>query len=370
MQGQLAAMTGIEDIQIQTYDIPDPGPGQVILDLTRANICGTDIHMWEGKHLFKNHVMGHEMVGRVRCLGEGVATDSAGAPLAIGDRVVPVYYQTCQKCARCRDGLFNICERGSDFQGAPAGRYPHFTGGFATQYVIQEKQYFYKVPDEVSDEVAAGANCGFAQIIYALDQVGNLSNRRVVVQGAGGLGMYACAIASASGARVAVIDAVASRLAEVRRFGAIGTVDMGENADVDSRVRAVGELLGGSPEIVIDLTGVPAALAEAIALCRPGGTILEMGNVSVDPAMSVDIVPGVITRSCLTVKGILRYQPWYLHRALDFLARHSGDFPFDGLTDRTYALEETQLALQRAANRQVTRAAIVPEMAGIATDAH
>lgn len=362
MHGRLAAMARIETIEFQSYEIPAPDPGQVIIDITRANICGSDLHMWEGKHLFKNHVMGHEMVGTVREIGDGVETDFAGEALSPGDRVVPVYYRTCMRCARCRDGLFNICERGSDFQGAPAAAHPHFTGGFATQYVIQPGQYFYKVPDAVSDEVAAGANCGFAQMYYALDQVGPLAGRRVVVQGAGGLGVYASAIASAAGAHVVVIDSVASRLATITDFGALGAVDMTEHTDIPARSARVVELLGDSPDLVIDLTGVPIALAESIELCRPGGTVLELGNVSVDPSMLASIIPGLITRKCLTVKGILRYQPWYLARAMTFLAEHRERFAFDGMTDREYRLDETQLALERMAARQVTRAAIVPAL--------
>lgn len=368
MHGRLASMAGVRKTEIQSHEIPEPTPGQVVLDITRANICGTDVHMWEGKHLFKNHVMGHEMVGTVRALGEGVQSDFGGRPVGVGDRVVPVYYRTCMRCARCRDGLFNICDRGSDFQGAPAKDYPHFTGGFATQYVIQPGQYFYRVPDNVSDEVAAGANCGFTQMFYALDQVGSIANRRVVVQGAGGLGIYACAIASAGGAQVVAIDSVPSRLEAIRGFGALGTVDMSVHTDVETRKARATRILGSEPDLVIDLTGVPSALAESIEHCRPGGTVLELGNVSVDPSMTTTLVPGLITRKCLTVKGLLRYQPWYLSEALQFLSRTRERFPFDGMTDREYSLDETQLALERTAARQVTRAAIVPSALQVPSD--
>lgn len=363
MNGRLAAMNGVRSIEVREYPVPRAEPGEVIMQVSMANVCGSDIHMWEGKHIFRDHVMGHEMAGVVAELGDGVTTDSAGNPLAVGDRIVPVYYLTCQRCAACTDGLFNICLRGSDYQGNRADQPPHFTGGFATHYVIHPNQYFYRIPDEVSDEAAAGSNCGLTQMLYAFDQVGPLLGRKVVVQGAGGLGLYSTAIASAMGGHVLVVDSVPSRLEEARAFGARATVDMREVPDLAERRDAITELLGGTPDLVVEVAGVPAALDEAIRMCRIGGTILEIGAVSIDESQSVTTLPGLITRKCLTVKGILRYQPWYLQKGLEFLAEHGQAFPFASLTDRVYSLDETQVALEKAANREVARAMIQPGLA-------
>ncbi|RCS60784.1 zinc-binding dehydrogenase [Microbacterium sp. JB110] len=359
--GRLAAMSGVRMTEIQEYELPEPVEGQVLMRVSKANVCGSDIHMWEGNHIFRDHVMGHEMTGVVEALGDGVATDSAGSPISIGDRIVPVYYQTCQRCPNCLQGLFNICEHGSDFQGAPAAREPHFTGAFATHYVVQRAQYFFKVPDEVPDTVAAGANCGFAQMLYVLDQCGALADRTVVIQGAGGVGLFAAAIASVSGAEVIVVDGVADRLSDAERFGANHIVDMGEFPTVEDRRKRIVELAGREPDIVVEAAGVPVALDEAIRLVRAGGEVVEVGNVSVSEERAAAILPGLITRKCLTIRGTLRYQPWYLARALRLLAREGHRFPFSSLTDREYALEETQLALERAANKQVARAIIDPQ---------
>ncbi|MFV0452318.1 MAG: zinc-binding dehydrogenase [Propioniciclava sp.] len=363
MNGRLAAMSGVRTIEIREYEVPAPQPGQVLMRVSMANICGSDIHMWEGKHIFRNHVMGHEMAGVIESLGDGVTTDSAGSPVQVGDRVVPVYYLTCQRCEACTAGLFNICVNGSTFQGAPAAEYPHFTGGFATHYVIQPNQYFYKTPDAVADVVAASANCGFAQVLSALDQCGPLTDRVVAIQGAGGLGLYASAITSVMGGRPIVIDSVASRLEEARRFGADTVINMAEVTDQAARAELIRARTGQYPDLVVDVTGVPAALDEGIRLARLGGTVLELGSVSVAEDQTVTTLPGLITRKCLTIRGILRYQPWYLARALQFLNRYASRFPFGELTDRFYRLDETQVALERAANKEVARAVIEPNRA-------
>jgi len=361
MKGKVAAMTGIMEVQIKEYDVPEAGKGSVILEIIKSNICGSDIHMWEGKHIFKNHVLGHEMVGRIIDLGEGVTTDYAGNKVSIGDRVAPVYYITCQKCSSCLRGDFNICERGSDYQGQISEKYPHFTGGFSTHYVIQPNQYFYLVPDCVPDNVAAGANCGLAQMLYSLDISGLKVNDYMVIQGAGGLGLYASAIGKTMGANVIVIDSVDSRLEEAVNFGADCVIDMKKFDTVEARIEEVKRITCGTgADVVLDVAGVPNAFEEGIHLARRGGTLLELGSVLVDKSQSTTIIPGFITRKCLTIKGILRYQPWYLHKAFKFLEKYHEKYPFNYLSGRTYSLDETQIAIQKAYTKEEKRAIIEP----------
>ncbi|QOY36626.1 zinc-binding dehydrogenase [Anaerobacillus isosaccharinicus] len=361
MKGKVAAMTGVREIEIKEYEVPKAEKGSVIMEVIKSNICGSDVHMWEGKHLFKNHVLGHEMVGRITDLGEGVVTDYAGEEVNLGDRIVPVYYLTCQKCEACLNGHFNICTHGSDYQGQLAEKYPHFTGGFATHYVVHSNQYFYKVPDNVPDNVAAGANCGISQMVYAMDISGLKINDTIVIQGAGGLGLFAAAISNTMGANVIVIDSVGSRLVDAKKFGANHVIDMREMDTVEKRIEEIKRLTNGKgADFVLDVAGVPAAFDEAVRIAKIGGTILELGNVSIDESQSVSILPGLITRKCLTVKGILRYQPWYLHKTLQFLEKYNDKYPFNSLTDRTYSLNESQLALHKAATKEVTRAIIEP----------
>lgn len=361
MKGKVAAMTDTKEMTIKEFDIPSPEKGQVLLEITKANICGSDVHMWEGKHVLKDHVLGHEMVGKIVELGEGVSTDYAGEKVEIGDRIVPVYYLTCQRCEACLNGNFNLCENGSDFMGQNADLHPHFTGGFATHYFIHPNQYFYKVPDNIPDNVAAGSNCGISQIMYAMDQSNLKANDFLVIQGAGGLGLFATAIAHTMGANIIMIDGVETRLADAKRFGANYTINMNEYQSIDSRIKRVQEITGQSgANIVLEVAGIPQAFDEGLRLVGLGGTYIELGNVLVDESLNANIVPGFITRKCVTIKGILRYQPWYLHKTLKFLEKYHDKFPFNELTDRTYSLDETQISLEKAHSKEIARAVIEP----------
>jgi threonine dehydrogenase-like Zn-dependent dehydrogenase len=209
--------------------------------------------------------------------------------------------------------------------------------------------------------VVAGANCGLSQVLFGLHQIGLAAGDSLVVQGAGGLGLYAAAIGKDMGAQVTMIESIPERIELAKRFGAENIVDMQEHPTAEERVEQVQSLTGGyGADVVLEVTGVPAAFLEALQLARPGGRVVEIGNVSLGKEHEVSLAPGLITRKNLRVQGVVRYQPWYLHKALRFLERKHRDHPFDELSDREYALEDTGKAIELEEARKVARPAIVP----------
>jgi L-iditol 2-dehydrogenase len=364
VRGQVAALVGPETVALKEFDVPEPGPGAVVLEVTRANVCGSDVHIYHYESpALKDSVLGHEFVGRIHALGDGVTTDYAGQPVAVGDRVVAVYFLACRRCPGCQRGEFSQCRNSLRLWAQKPEVPPHFFGGFATHYYVDPEQYFYKVPDVLSDATVAGANCGLAQMIFALDRIGLGSGESLVVQGAGGLGLYAAAVARDRGARVFVVDGVPERLELARAFGAQDVVDMREHTTPAERAKRVQELTGSDgADVVLEVTGVAAAFPESVELAGVGGRIASVGNINVGAANEVSVSPGIVTRKNLTIRGFLRYDPWYLHTALQFLERVHGDYPFEKLTDRDYSLAEITDAIERGAARRVARAAVVPTL--------
>lgn len=362
MRGQVAALVGPETVELKEFDVPAPGSGAVVLEVTRANVCGSDVHIYHYESpALRNSVLGHEFVGQVQALGAGVTTDYAGEPVAVGDRVVVVYFLACRRCPGCLRGEFSLCRNSLRLWARPPEDAPHFYGAFATHYYVDPEQYFYKVPAELSDETVTGANCGLAQMLFALDRIGLREGESIAVQGAGGLGLYAAAVARDRGARAFVIDAVPERLALARGFGADDVIDMGEYPTTGDRVARLQELTGSDgADVVLEVTGVAGAFAESLELAGIGGRVASVGNINVGTGNQVAVSPGLITRKNLTIRGFLRYDPWYLHKALEFLQRTHTAHPFEKLSDRVYGLDEIEDAIQRGATRQVARAAVVP----------
>lgn len=361
MQGRVAAMVGPKKFEVKEYEVPEPAAGALVLTVRRANVCGSDIHQYHfDSPALRQAALGHEFVGEVLALGSGVTHDNAGVPVSVGDRVVPVYYVTCRRCPSCLRGDFGMCVNSLREWSKNPDTAPHFFGGFGTHYYVNEDQYFFRVPDELDDQIVAGANCGLAQMLFALDRTRLGAGSTLVVQGAGGLGLYAVAVAKERGARVIVVDGVPERVALAERFGADHVVDMTEYSTSDARVARVLELTAGlGADVVLEVTGVSAAFTESIALARTGGEVVSVGNLNVGEGFEVALSPGIITRKNLRVQGVLRYDPWYLDRALQFLVRTQHRFPFEALTKKAHPFDEVGDAIRDGESRSVARASIV-----------
>ena len=358
-RGRLVYLSAPQQVEFLEFDLPRPEPGAILARVTRANVCGSELHIWKGLHpTVKRCVMGHEMVGRVEALGEGVETDFAGQPLRVGDRIAATYFLCCRRCRACRNGQFNLCENAYRYWMQGPQDPPHFHGTFGTHYYIHPDQYVYRVPYSVNDRVASFANCALAQVYYGLDRAELKAGETVVIQGAGGLGLSAIAVAKERGARVIAIDGVGYRLEAAEAFGADEIVDLREYETPQARAERVASLADGwGADVGIELTGVPAAFSEGVFLVRPGGRYVSIGNIS--PGLTTEFDPGALTRRSVQIIPIVRYQPWYLQRVLRLLAETATRFPWASLVDTDFAFDDVEEALHKSERREVRRASIV-----------
>lgn len=355
--GRLFFMAEPGRLELREYPLPELPEGALLLRTRAAGVCGSELHMFEGRHPLKQMVMGHEVLGEVTDLRRR-DTDSAGRPLQTGDRVSVVYYLTCDACRACTRGEPHLCENAYRNWIRHPDQAPHFTGTHATHYYVDPKQWLYKVPDNVPDLVAASANCGLTQVWAGLERSRIAAGERLVIQGAGGLGLYATAIAKERGATVIVIDAVAGRLATAEAFGADHTIDMTQVTTVEERVARVRELCGGEgADVGLGVAGVSAAFEEGIQLLRIGGRFVEIGNVTPGNDVTIDI--GTLTRREIAVLPVIRYRPGMLDEALQFLARNVDRVPLDRLLDAQYPFEQLEQALADSGARKINRAVLV-----------
>lgn len=352
--GRSAYMPTPGVLEFVSNPLPTVAEDGMLLRVTRANVCGSELHIWAGQHPVKQAILGHEMVGVIEQLGAGRTSDAAGQPLEVGDRVTATYFAACGHCAMCGRGELHLCLNAYAHWMQDPAVWPHFHGTFGTHYYVTAGQWVYTVPDEVPDDEAAGANCGLSQVLYALD-LGRLSwGETIVIQGAGGLGLYAVAIAKQRGARVIVVDGVPSRLDLARAFGADETVLLGE--DAEARIAEVLDLTGGGADVALEVTGVPHAVPEGVMLVRPGGRYVVIGNVAPGKTTSWD--PAQMVRRSLQLITTVRYPHWYLGRSLEFLRRTRDVVPYGRLTSDVFALSDVGAAMDAAAARTSERPSI------------
>ncbi len=354
MQGRVAVLKDYGgDFELREYPVPDPEPGAILVRLTRAGICGSDLHIWRGEmrgvygEAPKDLTFGHEMCGRVQRLGAGVTTDSLGTPLVEGDRIAFVYFFPCGRCRVCLRDEPGACPHKAR-PNRVAGTAPYFNNAYGDWYYLRPNHHVFRIPDEVSDDVATPANCALAQVVYGLHRAGFAPGDTLVVQGAGGLGLNAVAVARDMGAdRIIVFDRVPGRLALARAFGADDALSIAELATPEARRAAVLERTGGlGADVVADFVGYPEVVAEGLRLLRSGGTYLEVGSIAPGNVFSYDAT--ALVRGNTRIVGTSNYSPWALAEGLAFLRRRHAALPFDRIVSHVYPLEEISRAFREA----------------------
>jgi L-iditol 2-dehydrogenase len=354
MKGRVAVLPAYGgDFELREYPVPDPEPGAILIRLTRAGVCGSDLHIWRGemKEVYgsppRDLTFGHEMCGRVERLGAGVASDAGGQPLREGDRVIFLYFFPCGRCPVCiRDEMGSCPRKGR--ANRVAGTPPYFNNAYGDYYYLRPGGWIFRIPDEVSDDMATPANCALAQVIYGLTRAGLRMGDRVVIQGAGGLGLNAVAVARDMGAdQVIVVDRVPARLALAREFGADHTLSLEDLPTAERRIAAVQDLTGGfGADLVADFVGYPDVVPEGLRMLRGGGCYLEVGSIAPGNVFSYDAT--ALVRGNVRLVGTSNYSPWALAQALAFLRRGQGRFPFARLVSHVYPLAKISEAFQQA----------------------
>jgi putative phosphonate catabolism associated alcohol dehydrogenase len=330
-----------------------PGPGEVLVRVDLATVCGSDLHTVSGRRPSPvPGVLGHEFVGTVVATG-GELLCADGTPITEGLRVVWSITASCGACDRCTAGLTQKCRRLRKYGHEPLDPDRPFTGGFASHCVLMPGTTVVAVPDGMPDEVAAPAACATATVAAVLAAAGpGLSGARVLVTGLGMLGLTAVAMAAAGGAEVTAMDPDPGRREWATRFGAASTV-----ADTAADIAAGGERPDGM-DVAVELSGAPAAVDTCVRSLDVGGTAVLAGSVLPGPEVPID--PERVVRRLLTIVGVHNYRPADLLAAVDFLAAHHHTLPFAELVAGRYPLAEVGAAFAAAGSGSALRQAVVP----------
>jgi threonine dehydrogenase-like Zn-dependent dehydrogenase len=368
VEGTVALFSGPRrPFELRSFPLPEPGPGEVLVRVGAASVCGSDLHMWRGELDLSRSgtpmpaVLGHEAMGTVESIGEGGAASLDGRVLAVGDRVAWRYFMPCGSCRACRSGRSAACQANHGFVsgGRSAQDPPHFVGAYATHFLIPAGQAVVRVPAEVPDGTAALASCAVATAAHGFAEVGLAEGESVVVQGAGGVGLAAVAVARWRGAaRIVVLDGVPARLELARAFGADEVVDVSAEADTRARVAAVRAATDGGGDVVAEFVGSAGAVAEGLHMVAPGGRYLEVGCVHTGGRFELD--PALLTLLSRRVVGSIYYEPDALREAARCLAETAGTVPWDLVSAARYPLEGMDAAFEAADRREAIRPLVVP----------
>lgn len=314
-----AIMSAPGKIEIGEAIEPVAGPGQVRIRIQRIGVCGSDIHVFHGKHPFVTYplVQGHEYAGVIDTVGEGVSG------IEIGDKVTATPQEVCAVCPPCRRGQYNACEelKVRGFQ-AP---------GCAQDFFVTEADKIIRLPADLSPEQGAFVE-PVAVAVHSTGRAGDLTGKNVVVSGAGTIGNFVAQACKCRGAaRVLVADVSDYRLQVARSVG-IGDVC---NVTKETLAGASRRVFGDQGyEVAAEVAGVEASLDSLVAGIGKGGTLLIIGVFGDKPVVDMSVV----CEHELTLKGSMMYRHEDFEQAVEWIA--SGEVQTQPLVSKHFAFED------------------------------
>jgi L-iditol 2-dehydrogenase len=320
---RVSALHAPGQVVVEERPVPTPGPGQVLVHIVAVGICGSDVHYFRHGRIAhyvvrEPLVLGHEAGGRIVAVGPGV--DAA----RVGERVALEPGVPCRVCRECKAGRYNLCPDVEFFATPP------FDGTFA-EYVCLAADFAHPVPDALSDDAAALIE-PLSVAVWACGKGGVAAGSRVLISGAGPIGIMTAQVARALGATsITVSDIAPVRLAAAARFGATRTIDARSSSASASGIEV---------DTFLDCSGSPAAIAQGITAVAPGGRVVLVGM----GADEVTLPLGLIQGRELTITGTFRYANTY-PTAIALAA--AGRIDLDGMVTGHFSLDEAETALRQ-----------------------
>ncbi|HWB67785.1 MAG TPA: zinc-binding dehydrogenase [Mycobacteriales bacterium] len=334
-------------LALREFALPEIGDDDGVLRVEACGLCGTDHEEFSGAlPAGFAFVPGHESVGVIEQLG-AAASERWG--VMVGDRVAIEVFQSCRACEPCHAGVYRRCTAhgiGDMYGFVPADRPPGLWGGYASHQYLAPDSLLLPVPASLDPVTATLFNPLGAGIRWAVTVPATRPGVIVAVLGPGIRGLAAVAALREAGAGFVMVTGAGERdrgrLDLARRFGADLTVDV----TAEDPVRALLAAAGALADVVVDVTAkAPAALGQAVALARAGGTVVLAGTRGRPDTPGFE--PDLVVYKELHMIGALGVDTAAYRGALELLA--SGRYPFDELPREVVTFDQLPTLLARMA---------------------
>lgn len=347
-----------QPIKIIEEEIRQPAPDEILVRVSIAGICGSDVHRLKGDIPVKSKgvCFGHEAVGVIESIGAEIKTDSAGTVLEKGDTL---YWMPLAPCSACWDrGISNPLQCDKINWPPPVGE-PN--GACFRQYATLSRNCVYiRVPAGVRSEDIITFGCGMPTAVRGFKQLGTISpGADIVIQGSGPVGLACTLLASLAGARsVIVIGDPSHRLEVAAALGATCIIPV-TGTTPEARLEQVKHLTGGlGASIVVEATGVAAAFPEGLNLLRTDGKYLILGLYSGNTTVPID--PVRINNFNLHIIGSLGIDVDSYRKTVDIASEHGTRLQFSGFITHRFPLERLEEAIGLVGEGTPIKAVIMP----------
>ncbi|MEW1724550.1 L-idonate 5-dehydrogenase [Streptomyces sp. NPDC093109] len=340
---------GAKDLRVEDRDPGAPAPGQIAVAISYGGVCGSDLHYYHRGavgdfRIQEPMVLGHEVVGRVSALGTGTDGPAVGTPVAVHPAT------PCDNCRECAEGRRNICAN-ARYLGS-AARMPHVQGGFAQGIVVPADQV-RALPEGLTERRAVLAE-PLSVALHAVRRAGDVAGKRVLVTGAGPIGLLVVAVLRHLGAaEIIVSDLLDEPLALATRVGATATV----RADrPEERERAQ------DADLAIEASGAPAGLRTCVELVRRGGTVVLLGLL---PPGEIGFPGNLVVTREIQLRGSFRFDADFD----DAIALLADGIDVEPVVTHTFPLARSTEAFELAGDRSRASKVLLDLVADAETDA-
>lgn len=297
-----AVMVEPGKIEFREIPVPELKPNQVMMRTRRIGVCGSDIHVFHGKHPYTDYpiVQGHEVSGEVAAVGKNVKGFIPGDKITFAPQVV------CGQCFPCRNGMYHICEnlKVMGFQ----------TNGTAQEYFPLPAEIVYKLPEPINLDHGAMIE-PIAVAVHAISRGGEVKGKKVLVLGAGTIGNLVSQVAKAFGAEsVMVTDLEDYKLGIAQQCG----IDYSINTAKEDLEQAIKINFGPDrADLILECVGAQETIHQAVDYARKGTTIVVVGVFGEKPLVDL----GLVQDRELSLVGTLMYQDSDYRKAIDLVQR-------------------------------------------------
>ena len=350
-----------QPLALKSFSLPKLQEGDILVKIEAAGVCGSDVHMWEGRDPRTRlpMILGHEGAGEIAEM-KGEKRDVYGVSLKAGDKVLWSRGVTCGHCYFCKVKMEpSLClHRFVHGIHTSCAEPPYLTGNYAQYLLLDQRSDFFRVEKNMDLATLVPASCSGATTAHAMDLSRMEAGDSVLVQGVGPLGIFAVAFARSFGAsQVIVIGGTEERLKMCRSFGATLLLNRHRLSPEERREMILEATCGRGVDVALEMAGEPEALKECILSVRNGGACITAGFGEPHGKIELDCFQDV-GRKNLRLQGVWVSETRHTHMALQLILSRRQDFA--GLITHRFPLSRASEALQVMKSREAVKAVLLP----------
>ena len=348
-------------LELREVDIPPLAPGQVLVEIEAAGVCGSDVHMWRGKdpRTPLPIILGHEGVGRV-VDQNGDRLGIHGQRIAPGDRILWERGVTCGQCYYC--AILHepaLCPQRWAYGIHRSFEVPpHLNGCYASHLILDPRTQLLPLEDGDDPATFVAASCSGATAAHGFDLSPVRTGDTAVILGPGPLGAFSTALAAAGGAeQVILVGGTAERLELCRRLGATAILNR-QKTTTEERLAYIHDLTHGrGADLVVEASGSISAAREGLSLLRPGGTLSLVGFGTPVGEMSLSPFEALVRKN-VRIQGVWVSDARHTFQAISLIRQRPEALA--ALVTHRFPLAEATKALKAVASREAMKVVLLP----------